>query len=692
MIFPVSSDHAVQVTQPSEAQRFTLLNDSGGDTVYWSDSSAVSSSSHEGEVKAGESVNLSLPKWIVSAGHSVVQLIERDSAGDVTQVELEGEQSRAKAAEAAINTKLENQAVYNVKNYGAKGDNATDDAAAFQAAHDAAPAGSTIKVPGGFTYRLASTINITKSLIWDMRGATIRRSAGVVMLEFKGTVGEDVNLTADAAKGATTLSVSTTGLAVGDYLNLRSNLSTGAPSGSTQGEIVRVKKIISGAELELTAPTATAYAKADTARVAKLSFLDGCAVLGGTFTQNEALTKDSTKGFVNFLYTRGATMVDPISQNHEQFAFQFDASLDWKVVRPVLRDMLFNEPEEQYGYGILARGPSQGGEVINATGESAQVFNTGGTTRGFPRHCKVTGKASGNHPSTVAKSPFSLHSDCAFMTMDIEIDGWDDIALQVKGTDHTINAKVRRALGVGIFFVADSKTIYPERITLNAEVEDVKAFEANIGIGVQLQGVGHKVNVYTADTDAHGVNVNRSAAEEPCSDMVIDAVCRNYSRGNPSSYNGVRLGPTGVTNITVRRPFGLKAPEGARLVRFEGGEANNTGCRLISPLVESGMTSFGESEWYAVEGVKPGSEALASAEELKPNPTKTYIEVTGTATIKKIKKTFAGHVIVLNFTSTAKVLDGENLKLAGEFSATADDCLTLICGGNNWYEVARSAN
>jgi hypothetical protein len=46
----------------------------------------------------------------------------------------------------------------------------------------------------------------------------------------------------------------------------------------------------------------------------------------------------------------------------------------------------------------------------------------------------------------------------------------------------------------------------------------------------------------------------------------------------------------------------------------------------------------------------------------------------------------------LIFDGTPTVTDGGNLKLNGNFSATADSTLTLIYDGSNWYETARSAN
>ena len=36
--------------------------------------------------------------------------------------------------------------------------------------------------------------------------------------------------------------------------------------------------------------------------------------------------------------------------------------------------------------------------------------------------------------------------------------------------------------------------------------------------------------------------------------------------------------------------------------------------------------------------------------------------------------------------------DGSNLKLNGNFVTTADDTITLVYDGTNWYEMCRSVN
>jgi hypothetical protein len=51
-----------------------------------------------------------------------------------------------------------------------------------------------------------------------------------------------------------------------------------------------------------------------------------------------------------------------------------------------------------------------------------------------------------------------------------------------------------------------------------------------------------------------------------------------------------------------------------------------------------------------------------------------------------------GRVVTLIAAGAVDVYDSNNLKIAGTFSMTADDALTLRCYGGNWYEMGRSAN
>jgi len=70
-----------------------------------------------------------------------------------------------------------------------------------------------------------------------------------------------------------------------------------------------------------------------------------------------------------------------------------------------------------------------------------------------------------------------------------------------------------------------------------------------------------------------------------------------------------------------------------------------------------------------------------------------YIEVSGTADITSITADQKGRTVTLNFTGNAAangIVDGSNLKLAGDLVYAADDTLTLACDGTDWYETTRS--
>lgn len=94
-----------------------------------------------------------------------------------------------------------------------------------------------------------------------------------------------------------------------------------------------------------------------------------------------------------------------------------------------------------------------------------------------------------------------------------------------------------------------------------------------------------------------------------------------------------------------------------------------------------------------IRGLSGGGTAVASAAAL-PLPTGRVFHVTGTTGITSITSTNfqSGVVITLIFDDSLTVTDGGNLKLAGDFTATADDTLTLAYDGTNWYETSRSVN
>ncbi|MCJ7796541.1 MAG: S-layer homology domain-containing protein, partial [Thermoleophilia bacterium] len=84
--------------------------------------------------------------------------------------------------------------IRDVRYFGAKGDGVTDDAAAFQAALSAAPAGSTVVVPPA-TYRIGSTVDLKSGVTLSGPGATLYmpgQSSTTALLDVDGTTGVQI--------------------------------------------------------------------------------------------------------------------------------------------------------------------------------------------------------------------------------------------------------------------------------------------------------------------------------------------------------------------------------------------------------------------------------------------------------------------------------------------------------------------
>ncbi len=110
------------------------------------------------------------------------------------------------------------------------------------------------------------------------------------------------------------------------------------------------------------------------------------------------------------------------------------------------------------------------------------------------------------------------------------------------------------------------------------------------------------------------------------------------------------------------------------------------GCRM------TGNSFRGVGDVFGGTG-RPNRETVASV-----NGTMTINEfidmwmITGTNTITGITATYPGHQVVFYLQGAANMTDGGNLKLAGSLTGSANDTITLLCDGVDWFEVARSAN
>ena len=141
-----------------------------------------------------------------------------------------------------------------VKDFGAVGDGVTDDTVAIQAAINE---GGVITVPPG-TYNVTA-LSIPSNVKVIGYGATI---VGC-LVTIEGSIGSQIALTAAAARGDTSISVNTTGLAADDWLRITSVINSNSSDAgiwqlgdrqednSYLAEYIRIRSITSGAALSL---------------------------------------------------------------------------------------------------------------------------------------------------------------------------------------------------------------------------------------------------------------------------------------------------------------------------------------------------------------------------------------------------------------------------------------------------------
>lgn len=94
----------------------------------------------------------------------------------------------------------------------------------------------------------------------------------------------------------------------------------------------------------------------------------------------------------------------------------------------------------------------------------------------------------------------------------------------------------------------------------------------------------------------------------------------------------------------------------------------------------------------SIEATSATGGAIVAAATLPVPLQAEYVPVSGNTGITNIDALPAGRRITLVFSGTPTVTDGGNLKLAGNFVATADDSLSLVSDGTNWIETGRSVN
>jgi hypothetical protein len=127
-----------------------------------------------------------------------------------------------------------------------------------------------------------------------------------------------------------------------------------------------------------------------------------------------------------------------------------------------------------------------------------------------------------------------------------------------------------------------------------------------------------------------------------------------------------------------------------------GAAVGATSPTLVTPVLGAATaTSVTASSFLSsTGGVSSFSKGADVASAATIAATGNLFHVTGTTSVTSVSGSgiAAGTQITIIFDGALTFTDGSNLKLAGNFTTTADDTITLVYDGTNWYEVARAVN
>lgn len=200
-------------------------------------------------------------------------------------------------------------------------------------------------------------------------------------------------------------------------------------------------------------------------------------------------------------------------------------------------------------------------------------------------------------------------------------------------------------------------------------------------------------NNYCKSNANKGIYLN--CANGAVSDVLITGNLCDSNTGD-----GIRISPTAsavntMVNVAVRGnmsvsngAYGLYVDAAVTASTFIVADNTYRANVTANELLENATTA----NYGPIEPLKTSGYTAAAAMKI---PGDGVYTITGTADITSITACPAGTRIVLIFAGNAAtngVVDGSNLKLAGNFAYTADDTLELVCDGTNWFEIGRSAN
>lgn len=239
--------------------------------------------------------------------------------------------------------------------------------------------------------------------------------------------------------------------------------------------------------------------------------------------------------------------------------------------------------------------------------------------------------------------------------------------------------------------------------------------------GINLDSTTHCTahnNIIEGPTTGAGINVTRQGSGADGTDnTVTDNLVRSsaeYGILTASSCDRIRIAGNRIESTDDQRSIYVQSDDCQVLNNYikDSGfyaiDIAGTGC-LVDGNRVNGTRNNGDG-FKSVAGNKIGSSnvatgingsgkafnyttpTVASAATITLPANNGVVTVSGTTNITSVTATRPEDRVTLKFADVLTFTDGSNLKLAGNMSTTADDTITLVCDGTNWYETGRSAN
>lgn len=233
-------------------------------------------------------------------------------------------------------------------------------------------------------------------------------------------------------------------------------------------------------------------------------------------------------------------------------------------------------------------------------------------------------------------------------------------------------------------------------VQMNSCGSDYPASTSDGAIGLLIEGASGEITsiAHQIAASAVGVYVNSTGSNNRVN-LIAPSIWETIDNAIVNERGTVlitapRLRKTGGTGA------GVATISTSTNTKIMGGSINGFSVGISNGSSSTKMSHDGvDFTGTTTAVVNPYNPSVASAAAITLNGENQVYHITGTSTINDIVPVaaYAGKSITLIFDAALTVGDSVgNIKLNGNFVTTADDTLTLVSDGTNWFEQSRTAN